>query len=105
MEKDGPRLSPIYYIPHYKVLFFCTKSGKYYDRIDYIYTPYMLNIVCFFCFLLFDLLLLPDYFYVPLLKHYSAPTRMTSNAAKIKISILSRRKERSPEAVLEDEKC
>lgn len=35
--------------------FFCTKSGKYYNRIDYIYTntPYMLNTVNMFSFYLY----------------------------------------------------
>lgn len=55
----------------------------------YIHTPYMLNTVNFFflsLYLIFsDLFLLPEtihvLLYVPLLKHYSAPAWMTSNAA------------------------
>lgn len=100
-----------------QVLFFCTKSGKYYDRIDYIYTHTLHAKYCkhfVFPFLIFDFLwlyfLLPEtihvLLYVPLLKHYSAPAWMTSDAAvwKNKISTLSWRTERSPEAVSEDER-
>lgn len=53
----------------------------------YIYTPYMLNSVNMFPSFIFDFLLLfvtrdcVPLFDVPLLKHYSVPTWMTSNAA------------------------
>ena len=84
---------------------FCTKSGKYYDRIDYMYTFHMLNIVNFFfsspCFA--SDFVTRDWaplFYYPPLKHYQ-----TSRAAmsKNKTSTLQTQEEGSSEAGLQEE--
>lgn len=110
VEKDGPLRQDEFIdsINPTKSSFFVLKVENIMIKLTiYVYTTYMLNTVNIFSFLYiwFSLLLLPEtvhqLFYVPLLKHYSVPAWMTSNAAvwKNKISTLSRRKKRSPEAV------